>query len=113
MPGLSDWNDILNGDIPPYIHNHILFGLGIALIEICFSQPIQQLGSKKDYDGANPRCRICADSVTATRILKEGRVLEESANLRYEEVVRRCVNCMLDPKIRNNVMEDDDFRQSV
>jgi hypothetical protein len=113
MPGVTWQNDRLNTDIPPYIHNQMLFALGIALIEICFSQPMQQLRSQEDYERAGPGTGVCADYVTAARVLKEGRVLEESASLRYEEVVRRCINCMLDPRIRNNDMEDEDFRQAV
>jgi hypothetical protein len=96
----------------PFIQNLAVFALGIVLIELCFGQAIALLRTSEDVDSAGSHSGIYADYTTATRLLKSGFVMEE-AGMRYESVVRCCIHCTLDPRIRNHDLNDDDFRQAV
>ncbi|KAF2674521.1 hypothetical protein BT63DRAFT_12680 [Microthyrium microscopicum] len=96
---------------PSFIHNTTLFALGITLIEICFGQSIKQLRTAEDIAEAGNK-GLYADYTTAVRLVKSGLLMEE-AGMRYESVVKSCLYCNLDPRIRNYDLDDDAFRQAV
>lgn len=86
-----------------------MFSLGIALIEICFGRPIDQLRLPDEATLASIQGTYAADYYTATRLLNEGFIMEESG-IAYESAVRCCIHG--DHRFRTNDLDDDEFRQA-
>jgi len=98
--------------VPPYIHNHTIFSLGILLIEICLGRALGDLRTLEDCNSEAEMDKPSAatDYATAIRLLDSERVLVESGES-YADAVRRCISCNFGPTKTD--LENDDFRQAV
>ena len=89
------------------IRNPILFALGVLLIELCLSKPMDELKrpEEKTSDGTtNP----ILDWLAADRLVQE--VYVEGGS-RYGDAVRHCIRCDFDKREFN--LEDDEFQRAV
>ncbi|KAJ5618693.1 hypothetical protein N7528_006804 [Penicillium herquei] len=80
----SQSNMCKEGETSVLIRNEILFPLGLALIELCFCQPIEQLRESEDHD----ENAAIADLKTASRLLPH---VECRSGPVYAEVVEQCL----------------------
>ena len=94
----------------PFIDNLTFFALGILLIEIRLSAPLDIFRTPDDPLDRDGKPDVCTKYATAIRLLKSDRILEE-AGPRYVSAVRRCIKCNFN--LRNTDLEDDEFRQAV
>ncbi len=81
-----------------------LFALGVSLIELSLGQTLSSL-QEEDDQGPDP---LITESTTARRVLQK--VFEESG-LRYRDVVRSCIECNFENRVKD--LNDEDFQQAV
>lgn len=90
---------------PRLVKNEIVFALGVALLELSYSQPLADLATPCDFDGEGK-----ADGVTelsiATRLAKDIH-LRELPN--YAKAASRCVNTNFDSNTYD--LTEGDFRE--
>jgi hypothetical protein len=91
------------------IRNYTLFALGIMLIEMCMSKPINELheSSELNTDGTK---HDLSDYQTATRLLDMEEVSDRFGQ-RWSDVARRCIYCDLNQP--RTSFEDCGFQQAV
>lgn len=86
------------------IRSEVLFALGLTLTELCFGQTLADLQIPEDVN----------TTVAFTNYQTAGRLLDyvynESGN-RYDDVVRRCLQCPFD--VRDASLDNEDFQQAV
>ncbi|QVM06015.1 hypothetical protein D8B26_000725 [Coccidioides posadasii str. Silveira] len=90
----------------PVIRNPVLFALGVLLIELCLSKPLEQLRlpEEMDKDGhPNP----LSNWMTANRLVDE---IYMKGGSRYGDAVRHCIRCDFDRRDAN--LEREDFQQA-
>ena len=92
----------------PVVRNETLFALGLVLIELCLSQPLENLRSPEDPLDAYGKANVVTNFCTAKRM--EAAVYREGG-IRYGDVVRRCIYCDFDQ--RQTDMDNEGFRQAV
>jgi len=92
------------------IRNQTLYALGVALIELWYRKPIDEL--YQDADGpqntGNDILDLLTEFETADRLAK---ALLSEAGARYSDAVRRCIRCDFDQ--RASSLEDAGFQKAV
>ena len=84
------------------IRSEVLFALGLTLIELRFGQTLSELQTPEDVNSVE----AFTNYRTATRLLDY--VYNESGS-RYEDVVRRCLQCSFD--LRDASLDNEEFQQ--
>jgi hypothetical protein len=96
----------------PLVTNATIFCLGIALIEISYCQPLNELRQPVDLD-INGHETSFTDSLTATRLLPD---IVHREGERYAEIVRKCIMgsfSSIKPKLSNNSAFQEQFYLGV
>jgi hypothetical protein len=104
--------DTEDGDaLPPYIENRTLFALGILLIELLFSAPIETMRTDKDPVSSSDKSNWEMKYSIAIRLLKNEDILIEGGP-NYESAVKGCIKCNFD-QFREVNLDIDECRQVV
>lgn len=87
------------------LKNEIVFALGVALLELSFSQPLSDLTTPSDLD-QNGKVDLTTEYSIATRLAKDIH-LRELPN--YAKAVSRCVQFNFDTNVYD--LTEEDFKE--
>ncbi|RYP79085.1 hypothetical protein DL771_000063 [Monosporascus sp. 5C6A] len=91
-----------------YIHNRMLFSLGIILLEIALGNTLDSLRTPSEQPPAGRARDLLVDYKTADKYLD---IVEKRGGENYGRAVRYCIECKF--LSRNPSLDDDEFRQEV
>lgn len=103
-------SDSMPASMARIIRNQTLYALGVSLIELWYSKPLQELYQPEDGPRAtgDPRVDLMTQWHTADRLVDE---LYNDAGAKYTDAVRRCIRCDFDR--RASSLEDSAFQKAV
>lgn len=92
------------------IGNQTLYALGVALIELWYRKPIEELWVAADgpQNTGNNLLDLMTEFKTAERLSD---ALYSEAGAKYSDAVRRCIRCEFDKRARS--LEDAQFQKAV
>ena len=105
----NDEDDQEEATDPPFIHNTILFYLGVVLLELAHSRPLHDMrrDERDQIPGLPP---VMADHFTAFRQAKR---INGFMGPKYAEIVRKCLHCdfgqgwnLADPSLQDAVQTE-------